>query len=137
MEMFESDEMKNELLRKSASHRQQMEGEIKLLTEETEKIVTNTLIIGGSLALTYLLIRQFSGAKKKRKVKARKVKVINAQQPEEVEVHTESAFQPGIITQIGTALASQATLFLLNLAKEKLTEYLQSLSEKKAQDERA
>jgi hypothetical protein len=36
-----------------------------------------------------------------------------------------------VIAQIGTALASQATVFLLNIAKEKLDEFMQSQGAKK------
>jgi hypothetical protein len=37
-----------------------------------------------------------------------------------------------MISQIGTAVAAQASAFLLNLAKEKLTEFLQAQAEKKS-----
>jgi hypothetical protein len=42
----------------------------------------------------------------------------------------ESA-SPGVVGQLGAALASQATLFLLNLAKDKLKEYLEERGQKK------
>ena len=52
MELIDGDEIKRELIRKSARHREGIEGDVKLITESTEKIITNALIIGGSLALT-------------------------------------------------------------------------------------
>jgi hypothetical protein len=132
MELLESNDLKNELIRKSAKHRQELEEEVKTISAKTEKIVTNALIIGGALALTYFTVRQFSGSKKKKKIKSRKVKVIREDQgsPEEEDIVVESG-APGIVSQIGAALASQATIFLLTLAKEKLSEYLESQSTKK------
>jgi hypothetical protein len=131
MELLESDEERSKLLRQSAKHRQALQGEVKGISENTEKIITNALIIGSSLALTYYVVSKLSGkSKKKHKGKAKRIKVVQ-ERPEIVEVENAESHEPGIIMQIGTALASQASLFLLNLAKEKLMEYLQSVQEKK------
>jgi hypothetical protein len=49
-----------------------------------------------------------------------------------VEEEEEEISGPAkILSQIGTALVSQASVFLLSMAKEKLSEYLQAQSEKK------
>jgi hypothetical protein len=133
MELMESDEVRKELLRKSAQHRKELEGEVKLISENTEKVIMNALVIAGSLALTYYLVRQFSGSGKKRS-KAKRVKVIQAEAPEVVEVQHEEHSSPGVLGQVGAALAAQASAFLLNIAKEKLMEYLQSIAEKKSQE---
>jgi len=135
MELLESNDPKSELLKKSARHRQELEDEVKLISERTEKIVTNALIIGGALALTYFAVRQFSGSKKKAKHKVKKLKVVREDNDDVEETDTDDAsFAPGIVSQIGTALASQASVFLLNLAKEKLSEYLESKSAKKEKE---
>ena len=136
MELLDSDDMRNELMRKSAKHKQEIEGEVKLISENTEKMITNALIIGGSLAITYFLVRQFSGSsEKKSKSKHKSIKLVQATEPAQpVEVVHEADASPGIISSMGAALASQVSLFLLNLAKEKLMEYLQTVSEKKNQD---
>lgn len=134
MELLDSDDMKRDLLRKSAHHRQALEGEVKLITDNTEKIITNALVIGGSLALTYILLRQFTGSsKKKKKVKHKKIKLV---QQDAGNAHDEEAedTSPGIFGQVGAAIAGQASVFLLNLAKEKLMEFLQSQTEKKTQE---
>ncbi|HYF69159.1 MAG TPA: hypothetical protein VD884_13540 [Ohtaekwangia sp.] len=134
MELLDTDdEMKQDLLRKSAKHREKLQGEVKLITENTEKVITNALIIGGSLALSYLLMHQLTKGsdKRKHKVKHKKIKVVKAEAPEQVEVEEEDS-TPGVFSQIGAAVASQASVFLLNLAKEKLTEFLQPQTEKKA-----
>ena len=135
MELMETDDpIKSGLLKKTSQYREDLEDEAKAMSERTEKIVTNALIIGGSLALTYFAYKQFSGgSKKKRKSKVNKIKVVGAS-PAEVDDETEVEETSGpsqIITQIGTALVSQASVFLLGLAKEKLTEYLQAQEKKK------
>jgi hypothetical protein len=133
MELMDGDNMKRALLRKSAQHRQQIEGDMKLITDNTEKMITNALIIGGSLALTYFLVRQFSGSsKKKSKNKAQKIRVVQ-DSPQVTEVDSAEPSSPGMVTQLGAALASQASVFLLNLAKEKLMEYLGERAQKKQQ----
>jgi hypothetical protein len=130
MELLDTDDPKGHLLQKSAHHREQLEDDVKFISERTEKIITNALIIGGSLALTYFLVSRFSGSRTKVRSKTQKIRLVQQEPGEETEViHEASA--PGLVTQIGTALASQATVFLLGLAKEKLNEFMQAQSEKK------
>lgn len=131
MELLESNDPKSELLKKSARHRQELEDEVKSITERTEKIVTTALIVGGALALTYFAVRQFSGTKKKSKGKVKKLKVVREAREDDDDAEADDTATPGIVSQIGAALASQATVFLLNLAKEKLAEYMEAQAEKK------
>jgi hypothetical protein len=131
MELLDSDDpIKSQLLRKSAHHREQMEEDVKLISEKTEKIITNALIIGGALAAAYFLVSKFSKSKSKPKGKIRKVRIVkdaeNAGAPDEMVVASEEPEVPGVITQIGTALASQATVMLLTFAKDKLAEFMES-----------
>lgn len=130
MDLLESNDPKNVLLRKSAKHKQELEQEVKLLSENTEKIITNALIIGGTLAIGYLLVRQFSKPSK-RKSKSKKIKLVRA-----ADTHVEAAAavepaEPSIMSQVGSALAAQATVFLLDLAKDKLSDFLKTHFEKK------
>lgn len=129
----EADDLRSQLLRKSVEQRKEIEGDVKFISEETQRVVTNALVIGGSLALAYFLVRQFSGSSKKRKSKRKTqtVKLVQGQNPDVVTVGEEYA--PGILATVGTAIATQASVFLLNLAKEKLMEYLQSVTEKKTE----
>jgi hypothetical protein len=135
MELLESDDPKTQLLRKADSQRRAIDGEVKLISEKTEKIVKNALIVGGALAATYLIYRLLSdtGGKTKKK---RKIKIVqrpaNDEETEEVEVK-ESAIT-GAITKVGTVLASQAAVFLLSMAKEKLGEYLENRAANKDAD---
>ena len=132
MELLEPDDYKRELLKKSALHKSELEEEVKQISDRTQKVITNALIIGGTLAVTYFLVKQFSGSKSKVKTKAKKSKVAteNIEEEDEEEEVTQSGV-PAIVSQIGTALVSQASVLLLNLAKEKLSEYLESQAEKK------
>jgi hypothetical protein len=130
---FETDDpVKSKLLSKSARYREELEGDAKEISERTERIIKNALIIGGSLALAYLAYKQFSGTKK-RTVKIKKVKpAVRVAAVEEDDVEVEEVSAPAkMLSQIGTALVSQASVFLLSLAKEKLAEYLQAQAEKK------
>ncbi len=128
------DPVKSSLLKKSAQYREDLEDEAKLISDRTEKIITNALIVGGSLALTYFLYRQFSGGgSKKSKSKAKKAKAVDT--VTEVEEEMEETSGPNkFISQIGTALVSQASVFLLSMAKEKLSEYLQAQAQKKTNE---
>jgi hypothetical protein len=131
MELMDGDEIKRELIRKSAHHREEIEGEFKMIGENTEKIITNALIIGGTLALTYYLVRQLTGSsEKKAKRKTPRIKLVQGSAPSPESAQTEAS-SPGMVGQLGAALASQASVFLLSLAKDKLMEYLAERSQKK------
>ena len=135
MKAMETDDLvKSQLLQKAAQQREEIESEMHEITDRTEKVLTNALIIGGALALTYFLVRGFSAKKKRKARKAKaKVKATEVDDAEEAEVYEESG-PARILSQIGTAVASQATMILLDLAKEKLMEYLQAQAQKKADE---
>lgn len=137
MELLEPDDIKHQLQQKSARYKNELEEEIKEMSERTEKIITNALIIGGTLAVTYFLVRQFTSSKSNTKSKVKKSKVVTdnvVEDGEEDEDGTQGKGVPAIVSQIGTALMSQASVLLLNLAKEKLSEYLDAQAEKKAKN---
>jgi hypothetical protein len=133
MELLETNDAKSLLLKKSAKHKKGLEDEINLFSENTEKIVTNVLIIGGTLALTYFLISQFSKSKSKSKSKGKKIKLIKERvsNAEEASLENDSDDE-SVVSRIGSAIAAQATVFLLGLAKDKLSAYLQSNFNKEA-----
>jgi FtsZ-interacting cell division protein ZipA len=135
MKAMETDDpVKSQLLQKAAQQRQEIESEMHEITDRTEKVLTNALIIGGALALTYLLVRGFSTKKKRKAHKAKaKAKATEVDDAGETEVY-EASGPARILSQIGTAVASQATMILLDLAKEKLMEYLQAQAQKKADE---
>ncbi len=136
MELLEPDDLRRDLQKKLARHKSDLEEEVKEISDRTQKIITNALIIGGTLAVTYFLVRQFSGSKAKIKTKAKKAKVASEnviEDEDDEEIHEQSGV-PEIVSQIGTVLISQASVLLLNLAKEKLSEYLEAQAEKKAKN---
>jgi hypothetical protein len=139
MELMESNEAKNRLVVKSAKHKQELEDEVKLISANTEKLVKNALIIGGTLIATYFIVRRFSGSKAKKRAKTKKEK-FTAERVEQAEASAdEDTSSPGIVSQIGSALAAQATVFLLDLAKDKLSEFVKTHFDKKVEttDERS
>ena len=124
MEILEKqDPEKRRLMDEAKKHKQNLSKDVRLVSEQTEKVVTNALIIGGALALTYFLISELGSKPKKKKSKA--VKIVT-QAPGESSTTEEVEANDSILAQIGTKIANEATVFLLNLAKEKLNEYLQA-----------
>lgn len=118
---------KGHLLEKSAHHRELLNEDVKLITEKSEKIIKNALIIGGALAASYWLLSSFSGSKP-RKRKATKLKLVEPRPNVGRELETEDGVrtEAGFVSQIGSVLVAQATGFLLSIAREKLVEFLQS-----------
>ena len=132
MELLETDDpIKGQLLQRSAKHREQLEEDARLISEKTEKMLTNALVIGGALAVTYFVVSSFSGSKKKKKSKTAQIRLVHGGAVEEQAQTVAEPETPGVMAQIGTALAAQATTLLLSLAKEKLMEFLESQAAKK------
>ena len=127
MELLETqDPEKKKLIESSLRHRQEMEREVKDISDRSEKMLKNALIIGGALALTYVVVNQLSSTKVKTK-KSKKPKRAEVELVEEEEDES-----PSVLSQMGDKIVNTATLFLLDMAKEKLSEYLQA---KKSKDE--
>jgi hypothetical protein len=85
------------------------------------------------LALTYLLIRQFSKSKSKGKSKAKKIKLIKESDGNAEEASFDSDSDESVMAKIGSAIAAQASVFLLGLAKDKLSAFLQTNFHKEAE----
>ena len=122
---------KGQLLQRSAHHRELLEEDVKMITERSEKLLTNALIIGGALALTYFLVKSLSGSDEKDKQKPRKIKLVETRDGQTVQEEDFAPQQAGIVSQVGAVLVAQATGFLLSIAREKLVEFLQSQGVKK------
>ncbi|MBS1487849.1 MAG: hypothetical protein JST43_09695 [Bacteroidetes bacterium] len=123
MELLETqDPEKRKLIETSARHKQELEREIKDVSERGERMLKNALIIGGVLAATYLLVSRVSSSKKKKR------KVVKQAQPA-VDHDTdqeEEPSAPSLLHGVGERLAGAATVFLMDLAKEKLSDYLKN-----------
>lgn len=130
MELLETqDPEKKRLIEASQRHKQELEREVKAMSDKTEKAVKNALIIGGALAVTYLIVSQLGSSKKKKnKVKAKAKAAVQNTEPDFEPVPTYSP--PSFISQIGERLVSQATVILLDIAKDKLAEYLSNRKQK-------
>lgn len=128
MEILESqDPEKKRLIEASERHRRALEKEVTDLSTKTEKVLTNALIIGGALALSYIVVRQLSSSgkskkhKKHKKVTASAIPVSTADDDDEEEDHS-----PGFLADIGSKIANQATVILIDIARQKLMDYLES-----------
>ena len=126
MELLETqDPERKKLIETSDRHKRAMEKEVDELTKKTDRMLMNALIIGGSLAVTYFLIGSIAKRKKKKK---KKVGLASAASPEgpAVQADEQEDDEPSVITKVGNHLLQQATMLLLDLAKDKLMEYLES-----------
>jgi hypothetical protein len=120
MELLETqDPEKKKLIESSLRHKQEMEREVRDISDRSEQMLKNALIIGGALALTYVVINQLSSTKSKKR-KAKKAKSASVE-----VVGEEEDESPSVLSQMGDKIVNTATLFLLDLAKEKLSDYLQ------------
>lgn len=128
MELLESDDPKAQLLRKAEAQRKAINGEVELMSEKTAGMLKNALVIGGALAATYIIYRLLSDGGKSKKKK--RIKIIQKPADDAGTEVVEVAESPiaGMLTKVGTVLASQAAVFLLSMAKEKIGEYLANQS---------
>ena len=109
------------LEKQSEEEQKYLEEEIVKISEKGKNIAINGLFIAGGLALSYLLFKYFvDDEKPTKKIKEAKLKATDT----EVEVETKSMF--GGVTK---AIAKEALLLLLALAKDRLTIYLNKDSE--------
>ncbi|HNP96833.1 MAG TPA: hypothetical protein PKJ63_14435 [Cyclobacteriaceae bacterium] len=115
--METSNPEKRRLLQTSERHRQEIENEVKSISKSAEKALTNALFIGGALALTYLVVSQVTGSK------ARKKKKKQSEAEDQEAEHQEAA--PSFLSHVGEIIVTQATMTLLELAKDRLSDYLQ------------
>ncbi len=127
MELLETqDPERRKLLETSDRHKRELEKEVKDMSDKTERVVKNALIIGGVLAVSYLLVSQLGSGKKKKKLKAKPTAAAATVESED----DEEPETPGVFAQIGSKVVDTATLVLLDLAKEALTEFLKNRKQK-------
>lgn len=129
MEILESqDPEKKRLIEASERHKRALEKEVSDLSGRTEKVLTNALIIGGVLALSYIVVRQLSSSGKKKKHKKNK-KVTASVIPvstDNDDDDEEDDGSPSLLSNIGSRIANQATAILIDIARQKLVDYLES-----------
>lgn len=116
---------KKKLITQSDLYKDEFERELKMVKEQTNELLKKALIIGGSLAVTYILFRQITASKRKKQVVTKTIVSKNDEGNfEEVAAIEQPSRLTSIVSEIGTTLANEATSFLLTLAKEKLIELL-------------
>lgn len=131
MELLETQNPeRKKLLETSERHKRELEKEVKDMSDKTEKVLKNALIIGGALAITYLLVSQLGSGKKKKKSKA-KIQLQAAPAPIDQMVEEEEE-TPSAFSAIGAKIADTATVMLLDIAKEALSEFLKTRQQKNA-----
>lgn len=115
---------KRRLLKQSDIYKDEFERELKIVKFQTNELLKNALIIGGSLAVTYILFRQITANKRKKKTLNTIVSKNEQGELQEVTTIQQPSRFATIASDIGATIANEATFFLLNLAKEKLMELL-------------
>lgn len=129
MKLAEKNDPKEELKEKSLAYKSAIEQDVKVLSDRTGKALTNILIVAGALGTSYLVYRTFFSSPKKSK--SRRKALVDSE--EELDDPQESRLA-AMLGSVGTVLATQATAFLLAIAREKLIEYLSKESEEKKAD---
>ncbi|MDZ4713970.1 MAG: hypothetical protein SH819_00740 [Cytophagales bacterium] len=126
MELLETqDPEKKKLIASSERHRHALQKELSELSKKRDRILINTLVIGGTLAVTYLVVSSVFKKNKKNREKESGVTDDGSQEIEEQEEEAPSAF-----SQLGLRVLNKASEMLLGLAREKLSEYLESRKKK-------
>ncbi|HMJ69686.1 MAG TPA: hypothetical protein VK508_12355 [Cyclobacteriaceae bacterium] len=130
MEILESqDPEKKRLIETSERHKRALEKEVNDLSNKTEKILTNALIIGGALALSYFVVRQLSSSPKPKKHKKGKkgtAATLPVSTSDDEEEDDTSGGSPSFLADIGNKVVNQASVILIDIARQKLMEYLES-----------
>ena len=127
MELLETqDPDRKRLLETSDHHKRAMEKQLNEMTKKTDQMLMNALIIGGSLAATYFIISTLSSKRKKKKKKIAEAAAAAAGESPVQAVEEEDDDEPTLLSKVGTRLIDQATVILLDLAKQKLAEYMAS-----------
>lgn len=106
-------EYKEYLEKDSQQHREALEEELAVMLEEGKKIAIKTLVIGGSFALSFYLIKKLAGGTKdKKKVKAVK--------PQKVVINKNNS----LMSSVKHVVFTEAAVLLMSLAKNKLQGFL-------------
>lgn len=130
MKLAEKSDPKEELKEKSIAYKSAIEEDVRVLSDRTEKALTNILIVAGALGASYMVYRTFFSSPKK--TKSGKKALLNLS--EEAEADPQESRLATMLGSVGTVLATQATAFLLAIAREKLIEYLNKDSGEKKVD---
>ena len=125
MELLETqDPERTRLLETSDRHKKAMEKELTDLSKKTDKMLKNALIIGGSLAVTFLVISALSTKRKKKKKKLALSAAVKAGEPIDAIEPDDDDDAPSVLGQVSKQVLNAASVVLLDMARQKLSEYL-------------
>ena len=136
MEILErQDPEKKRLMDEVTLRKNQLESGAEDVSRQTEKLLTNAVIIGATLTVSYMLYRSLFGSSRKIKksVSDTGTDVAPAEPTPADNVEQLPTKTSKLLSDIGNRLAEEATLFLLNMAKEKLIAYLEAKKKPDAQ----
>ncbi|MDH5400458.1 MAG: hypothetical protein OEX02_20050 [Cyclobacteriaceae bacterium] len=107
--MEETNDVKEYLIRASAEYKEEIQEALKTGLDKLGKTGVNALVITGALGFAYLLVRGLTGEKTRIKNK---------------ENEAPEYSPPSMLDKLAERVVEQTVIFLLTLAKEKLTAYL-------------
>ncbi|MBL6449684.1 hypothetical protein JMN32_25465 [Fulvivirga sp. 29W222] len=108
---------REELEQDSQRHKEAFEVELSEVIDKTKRIATSALVVGGSFALTYYLIKKLTSKDSEKKTN--------------VDKNTESVTiqkNPSLFSTVGNVILTEMAVFLLDLAKERLINYIENLN---------
>lgn len=99
-------------------------GPVEKTSPDTQRIIKTALIVGGTLAASWFIFRLIRSSSKKKNKTTDAVAPVPAVEAAPIQ---EAAPASGdILSAIGDRVAKEATIFLLNLAREKIEAWLAS-----------
>lgn len=98
-------------------------GPVEKNSTETERIVRTALIVGGTLAASWLVLRLIQRYGKSNKKTAI---TVTDNLPEPAPVQPVASSANSVMAAIGDRVAREATIFVLNLAREKIAAWIES-----------
>ena len=116
-----SETLKKELLLASEEYREEIKAGLKSVADSLGETGRNALIIGGSVLVGYLLYRAFSSDNEDEEptVKIQKRPITDS------EIYMQQPKSPRVIDKVAEKIMDTATVFLLEIAKQKLAEFLE------------
>ncbi len=117
---------KETLIQSQKNIKDSLENQISELQENFTEIGKNALLIGGSLAGVYALIRLINGKDKKKK-NAQTQKPVNAKVSPKRKIRKKEPL-------LSSAAKEQAIVFLLGIATQKLSKFLTELKTEEESD---
>lgn len=117
---------KENLEQNSQKHREAFEHELSEVVDKTKRIATSALVIGGSFALSYYLIKKLTSKKSVKKIKRQK----STGDINEVVIQKH----PSVFSTVGNVILTEMAVFLLGIAKERLINYIENLNSRDDED---